>query len=406
MAATGPCGAHDPGTIILTKGGNYTITVSAPIGAVESYKFQIFNVVPQSFNIGLGQVVTNGVPAVGAGNVETPGALDVYTFNATAGQVVYFDAQSRDNCSFPLLLWRCVDAKGAVVFDQRFAASGPCGPRDPGSLVLTNGGVYTITVYGSEDSTGTYQFELFDVVPQSFNIGIGQVVTNGVPAVGAGNLETPGALDIYTFNATAGQVVYFDAQSRDNCSFPSLSWRCVDARGAVVFDQRFAASGPCGPHDPGSLVLTNGGVYTITVYGLEDSTGTYQFELFDVVPQSFNIGIGQVVTNGVPAAGAGNLETPGAQDVYTFNATAGQVVYFDAQSRDNCSFPSLLWRCVDAKGAVVFDQRFAASGPCGRHDPRRWCADQRRGLHDYGLRFGRQHWDVSVRAVRCRAAVI
>src|SRR5258705_548731 len=99
-----------------------------------------------------------------------------------------------------------MNAKGAVVCDQRFGAIGPCGPHDSGSLMLTNGGVYTITVYGLEDSTGTYQFELFDVVPQSFNIAIGQVVANGVPAVGAGNLETPGALDIYTFNGMAGQV--------------------------------------------------------------------------------------------------------------------------------------------------------------------------------------------------------
>src|SRR5438067_27381 len=103
-------------------------------------------------------MLTNGGTANGAGNLETPGAQDIYTFNGTAGQIVYFDAQSRDNCSFPLLWWRCVDAKGTVVFALSLHDALPIWPHDPGSLVLTNGGVYTITVYGSEDSTGTYQF--------------------------------------------------------------------------------------------------------------------------------------------------------------------------------------------------------------------------------------------------------
>jgi hypothetical protein len=104
------------------------------------------------------------------------------------------------------------------------------------------------------------------------------VVTNGVPAVGAGNIETPGARDVYTFNASPGQAVHFDAQSGDNCVLP-LKWRCVDATGVVLFDQLFGAIGPCGPGDPGTLTLTNGGTYVITVYGVEDGTGTYQFQI-------------------------------------------------------------------------------------------------------------------------------
>src|SRR5579871_1920724 len=91
-----------------------------------------------------------------------------------------------------------------------------------------------------------------------------------------------------TFTAAAGQMVYFDAQNRNNCASPTLRWRCVDPNSKVIFDQVFADTGFCGPTDPGTLTLTNSGNYTITVYGAEDSTGTYQFELYDVVPQPFN----------------------------------------------------------------------------------------------------------------------
>ena len=85
-------------------------------------------------------------------------------------------------------------------------------------------------------------------------------------------------LDIYTFQATPGEVVYFDAQSGNNCGSP-LKWRCVDEKGAVLFDQNFGATGPCGPTDPGTIVLSAGGTYTITVSGIEDGTGGYQFQL-------------------------------------------------------------------------------------------------------------------------------
>ena len=233
-------------------------------------------------------------------------------FQATAGETVDFDAQSGSNCAAPIK-WRCVDATGAALFDQVFAAGGPCGPADPGTLVLTNGGAYTLTVSSIADGTATYQFEIFQVVPQHFNIAIGQVVNTNT-AAGAGNIETPGAQDIYTFQATAGETVCFDAQSGSNCAAP-IKWRCVDATGGGPVDQAFAAGGPCGPADPGTLVLTNGGAYTLTVSSIADGTATYQFEIFQVVPQHFNIAIGQVVNTNT-AAGAGNIETPGAQDIY------------------------------------------------------------------------------------------
>ena len=82
----------------------------------------------------------------------------------------------------------------------------------------------------------------------------GQMVTNGLPAAGAGNIESTGAQDIYTFTATPGQTVFFDAQSDNNCS-PRFNWRCTDSKGAVIFDQALAASGPCGATDPGAAAL-------------------------------------------------------------------------------------------------------------------------------------------------------
>src|SRR6185503_5853903 len=81
--------------------------------------------------------------------------------------------------------------------------------------ILNLSGSYTITVQGSSTNNpsqvGAYSFRLRTVPPdQRFTIAIGDRVTNGQPAPGAGNVETPGARDIYTFFATAGSQVYFE----------------------------------------------------------------------------------------------------------------------------------------------------------------------------------------------------
>ena len=299
LANHGFCGVHDPGAITLTNGGVYTLTVYGQASATGTYQFEVWNVTNQSFTLEIGQAVSNGVPAAGAGNIETPGVEDIYTFTAARGQRVYFQEQSGDSCATGIY-WRCQDATGTVLFDEQLANHGFCGVHDPGAMTLTNGGVYTLTVYGQASATGTYQFEVWNVTNQSFTLEIGQAVTNGVPASGAGNIETPGVEDIYSFTAARGQVVYFQEQSGDSCA-TGIYWRCQDATGTVLFDEQLANHGFCGVHDPGIITLTNGGAYTLTVYGQASATGTYQFEVWNVTNQSFTIEIGQAVTNGVPA---------------------------------------------------------------------------------------------------------
>ena len=316
--------------------------------------------------ISIGQAVTNGVPGPGAGQIETPGVVDSYTFTATAGQRVYFDEQVNESCG-ARLWWRCVGPTNEVLFDEVFAAFGPCGASDPGLRTLTNGGTYTITVYGQGDATSAYAFNVWPVTNQSFAIALNDMIAYGRPLGGAGYVESPGVQDSFTFTAAAGQRVYFDEQANQSCG-ARLWWRCVGPAGDVLFDELFAAFGPCGASDPGLRTLTNGGTYTITVYGQGDATGPYQFTAWAVTNQFFTITADQRVTNGTPAVGAGAIETPGVQDSFAFTATAGQRVYFDELSNESCG-ARLWWRCVGPTNEVLFDELFAAFGPCGASDP-------------------------------------
>ena len=288
--------------------------------------------------IQIGDVIT--------GEISVAGEIDLYSFVVSAGQQVYFDAQASSDGSNTN--WSVVDSVGEVVFSlNRLGDSGP--------HVFTRGGTYTLSVNGRNDRTSTYRFQLWNVPPpQQFAIAIGDVISNGVPGPGAGNIETPGVEDVYTFTAQAGQRVYFDVQASINSGF--INWRVVDSAGDVVFSlDRFSDSGP--------HVLSRGGTYTLTVDGDGDHTSTYRFQLWDVPPpDEFTIAIGEVISNGVPGPGAGNIETPGVEDVYTFTAQAGQRVYFDVQASINSGF--INWRVVDSAGDVVFSlDRFSDSGP-------------------------------------------
>ena len=347
-------GCSEPGTQVLERGGTYTITVGESDGdETGTYRFQIWDVPPpDEFAITIGDVVEVGVPGTGAGNIETPGVKDVYTFTAQAGQVVFFDVQERSGLTF--VEWQVVDQDGTVVFDTCL------GCTEPGARVLERGGTYTITVGESDgDETGTYRFQIWDVPPpDEFAITIGDVVEVGVPGTGAGNVETPGVKDVYTFTAQAGQVVFFDVQERSGLTF--VEWQVVDQDGTVVFDTCLGCS------EPGTQVLERGGTYTITVGESDgDETGTYRFQIWDVPPpDEFAITIGDVVEVGVPGTGAGNIETPGVKDVYTFTAQAGQVVFFDVQERSGLTFVE--WQVVDQDGTVVFDTCLGCTEPGAR----------------------------------------
>ncbi|MEZ4731122.1 MAG: Ig-like domain-containing protein [Caldilineaceae bacterium] len=285
------------------------------------------------------------VPFIAVGTVvtaalNTPGEEDIYHFTATPGQQIYFDVQQAMNAG-----WQATDTTGTVLFDTCLG----CG--DPGVKTLTVGGTYTITVGDAgNQNTGAYQFQIWDVpAAQIFTVNVGDTVSNGAPGAGAGNIETPGVKDIYHFTATPGQQIYFDVQQAIDAG-----WQATDAAGAVLFDTCLG----CG--DPGVKTLTLGGTYTITVGNDRgDGTGSYQFQIWNVpAAQIFTINVGDIIADGSPGAGAGNIETPGVKDIYHFTAVAGQQIYFDVQQAINAG-----WQATDAAGAVLFDTCLGCGDP-------------------------------------------
>jgi len=303
-------------------------------------------VTKENFEINIGDEIKNGEPDSGAGVIEAPGSKDVYTFSADPGQEIYVHIieQSTSNDNVQLYM---TDDLGTNVFSSCLA----CG--DPGVITLDHGGDYTLTV-GNDDPEeagyGTYRIKLWDVPPpDEFEISLDEQISEDELGNGAGYIETPGVLDVYTFEVEPGQEVYFQVNKPPQTG-DSIHWRVTDEADNVLFDTCLQCD------DPGLQTLDTGGLYTVTVGNTNShAIGAYGIKMWSVPPpDKFQIQIGASISPDHPGPGAGFIEAPGSHDYYTFTATAGQTVNLNVTRVPNIS-TSIYWRLEDESGNELFN---------------------------------------------------
>jgi hypothetical protein len=273
----------DAGTITLPASGVYRVRVFGMSGATGTYAMKIWDVpTPVAVPLTLNQTISNGAPAAGAGNIARPGQFDVFSLTLTAGQRLYADGANPCGFGFQDLRWRLTrDSDQAVIFPVSTSSNtqgdlSGCS-LDVGPITIPTTGAYTLTVFGFDSAIGTYTATLWAVTaPTPVAINVGDTVSNGVPVAGAGNIETPGASDRYTFAGTANQVVNFDGLNPCGFGFPDLRWTVRGPGNEVVFDN-LELSG-CAV-DPGNRTLPVTGTYTITVTGVNGAFAPYSFRI-------------------------------------------------------------------------------------------------------------------------------
>ncbi|MEM8934702.1 MAG: hypothetical protein AAGE94_26135, partial [Acidobacteriota bacterium] len=273
------------------------------------------------------------------GTISEAGERDRFGFAALAGQRVFFDIQDGASLNQD---WLVMDANGETVFDRAFFS-------DAGTHELTRGGTYTLYL-GNESSqaTGPYTFQLWNVPePDTFSIAVGDLVADGIPGPGAGRIESPGRENLYRFDATAGQRLFADLLDGGSLSW---DWRLEAPDGTAVFDRSLFG-------DAGTHQLPQTGQYVLRVgEPADDHIGTYSLRLVDVpAPDTFAVAIGDTISDGTPAAGAGHIESPAREDIYTFHANAGQSLLFDILAGGNLTWR---WRLEAPDGTPIFDRSF------------------------------------------------
>ncbi|MCA4135728.1 VWD domain-containing protein, partial [Arthrobacter sp. M4] len=189
------------------------------------------------------------------------------------------------------------------------------------------------------------------VPPEVFNVALPASVSNGLPATGAGNLETKVSHDQYRFSQSSQGGVLLDLQ---NCS-PNLRWILTNTGTGAT-----PATGYCSQGDKEISNLPPG-QYMLDFGGSNDVQGTYSFALMPVGVQTFDVSLPVSVSNGVPGPGEGNLETKGSHDQYRFNLASPGGVFLDLQ---NCS-TYLRWTVTNTDTGIT---PAAGSGYCYQGD--------------------------------------
>jgi len=261
-------GCGNPGLLSLRRPGIYTLIIGGRTNAgTGMFEVQIYDVPsPQRFAITLDAGIGAGRPESDAGQIVSPGAHQEYVFEGRPGQTIFVVVRRRDQALGQVKI-KLIDPIGGEVFSTCLG----CG--NPGAHTLQRSGQYTLVVGSERDAaTGAYELGVYDLPPpREFTIDIDAVIDGDQPAPGAGRIETPGAKNVYLFEAQAGQKIIVTVSRRD----PAVGQLTMTLRapsGAEVFSTCLG----CG--DPGEQTLPETGVYRLIV-GSDKNEGVGAFEL-------------------------------------------------------------------------------------------------------------------------------
>ena len=132
------------------------------------------------------------------GFISEPGEQDIYQFNGTAGQWIFFDSLASDADDIRVTL---TSHNGLLVIN--FADE----DNDIGFLRLPETGIYQLLLFGNGNATGDYNFRFYTPPSTVAPLTLGQPVT--------GTIEVPGEVDEHTFQATVGDRLVFDSLFAD-----------------------------------------------------------------------------------------------------------------------------------------------------------------------------------------------
>lgn len=296
--------------------GDYTLTVHGVDGdGTGAYQFALLDLAD-------GTPLTLGTP-------DTAGLTGkdstVFTFDATAGDILFFDALAKTGGgSTPR--WRAYDPQGGQLFATTFNSASD----DGGLFTAGKTGSYSLVFEGDLNQTVANDLDfvvnLIDESPQA-------VDPSGGTAHLMGDISVAGDVDVFTFTLSQDTPIFFDRITNN-----SLLRYALTGPNGVIFEDT---------NSPGTSDLVAGD-YEFRVSMTGDDTGAYRFDLVPV--DSANL---IPLTLDTPTMG--HLDPGSSSLVYKFNATAGDLFYFDQQST---SGGSLTWFLTAPDGTTPFNGNF------------------------------------------------
>ena len=300
-------------SVTLPGSGTYVLVLDNNSTSSNAFSFQVVTPTTTSAAYSLSTPV--------AGTISELGEQDVYTFNGTIGQRLFFDALTNSGNS---IYWSLISPSGVTLTNTQSTHS------DSGSLItLVETGAFQLIVQGesyyTNAATGAYNFQLIDVTAAP-SINLDTTVSGSL---------TPGLeSDFYRFTATAGQTLAFDYLSGTGSSAWWKVWNknsSYQTYNNIQTEQTFIA-----PYS---------GEYFLQIEGYGASALTYSFQLVTPTPSPST-----PPTLPLSTATAGSISELGEKDVYTFNGTAGQRLFFDSLVNNN---NNLYWSLISPSGVTL-----------------------------------------------------
>ncbi|WP_200827730.1 VWD domain-containing protein, partial [Thermomonospora echinospora] len=293
---------HAKSQIEFTFSGTGVDGVSGQGFGIDDIQLSMQVVPPQSFEATLPLSVSDGVPAAGAGNLETSISEDAYQFEVAQGGSIYIDIRSCAGGGNNLL-WELRNAAGAKV------ASKGC---EDGEVRGLAAGTYRLVVKPERESTGAYSLRV-STIPADVSA---TVTTDGQPSTLT--VGDPGQNGTWTFTGTAGQRLYFGFSGGTFGSITQATVQVLKPDGKALSEARWC--GRSCSFDTTALPVS--GTYTIVLNPENTHTGALTARVNEV-PADVSA---TVTTDGQPSTLT--VGDPGQNGTWTFTGTAGQRLYF------------------------------------------------------------------------------
>jgi hypothetical protein len=278
----------DVGPTVLTANGTYTLVLDGNGATVGDFSFRVLN---------LASATAMTLTADINGSLSPRSETDLYQFNGTKGQRITFDSISVTGND---AAWRLVGPANETLVQGSIQT-------DLSSVTLPETGVMTLLIEGTAENVAplNYRVRLADasdvpVAASGLNVVINGTLTAGLPKTN-------------TFNGPAGLWIYFD--TLDRTSFGAT---------VEIHDSANNLFQNLGAYqDAGPFVLPVSGTYSVITKG----TGPYNFRILDLAANSVALTLGAEIQK--------PLDPAYKTDVYRFNGTSGQRLFYDALENNN-----------------------------------------------------------------------
>ncbi|MEG3928593.1 putative Ig domain-containing protein [Microcoleus sp. T3_D1] len=300
--------------LALPGGGEYLLALQGHNGNPANYKFRVVTPTWTTASLPI------GTPTPANSTISEPGEQDIYTFNGTAGQRLYFDGLADSGSKNVRLL----SPSGVEVFPNISTSWN----RDLFALLET--GTYravvdtpTTTYIPDTTKTGAYSFRFLDA---------SQAATIVLDAPAQTWTVAANETRLLQFTGTAGQNVYFLNDGSN--------WTLYGP-GNSILKQNGAGDA--------ELTLPTDGTYTVALVNPHNSSVNYPFQAVTSERTTAPIEFGNAAT--------GAIGKMGELDTYTFTGTVGQQLVVDSLVAND---PYLRTKIFSPSGKEIYHQQTTA----------------------------------------------